>query len=119
MNTKLDTLGIGLSGLCLLHCVATPVFLILAPALAALVPESEWVHITLLAIALPLSLVAFSRGLNHHKSRHPDILGAIGLAALGLGLALPAHETSLTIGGVLFLATGHLLNRQRLAGRPA
>lgn len=51
-----DAIGIGLSGLCLIHCLALPVLLSLGPALVWM--ENEWVHLGLAGLALLATLNA-------------------------------------------------------------
>lgn len=103
----LDGSAIGLSGLCLLHCLALPVAAGFAPLLGVW-SEAEWVHMAFVALAAPLSVSALVLA-------RPRSLAAITLAATGLGLLVAAlffheAETLMTVAGGLTLATGHLVN---------
>ncbi|MET0288661.1 MAG: MerC domain-containing protein [Pseudoxanthomonas sp.] len=111
-----DASALGLSSLCLLHCLALPVLAAVLPALASWA-EAEWVHLVFAAIAVPLAGLALWRS---HRVR-PLPVGLIALAALGLaGLMLgasgwPSHaaETPFTVAGSLLLAWAHLWNWRR------
>jgi len=109
----LDGSAIGLSTLCLIHCLALPVAAALLPMLGAWA-EAEWLHILFVAVAAPLSALALLQGA--HGRRAPASL--MGLAAIGVGLlafgafAAPseAMETTLTVAGSLCLASAHIWN---------
>ncbi|TYT26554.1 MerC domain-containing protein [Luteimonas viscosa] len=112
----LDASAIGLSGLCLAHCLLLPVGAAMLPALAA-AAEAEWLHLLFVAIALPLAMVALGRA--HRRRPLPGalwLLAASGLAGLLAGaIGWPAHalETPSTIAGSLLLAAAHGWNWRR------
>lgn len=106
MRTNWDAVGVGLSGLCLAHCLVMPFSVILIPALAAETIDSEWTHVILIACALPVSLFAFWRGRRCHNFSHPGLLGGSGLALMASAIAFPVHgttETMLTVAGLFCL----------------
>jgi hypothetical protein len=108
-SSLLDASAIGLSGLCLIHCLALPLVAALSPALAAWA-GAEWVHTVLLGIAAPLSALALQR-----RGQRPFVilLALAGLALLALGaVGWPRAdlETELTVAGGLILAAAHLTN---------
>ena len=109
----LDRSAIGLSGLCLVHCLAFPVIIALLPAMAPILPQQPWVHPAILATALPLAGLALWRGWRRHHDLRPGLLGVVGLNLMGAGLAVGegrSMETILTVIGGLLLATAHALN---------
>ena len=109
----MDRVGIGLSGLCLVHCVATTVFVtLLASAGGMLV--SPHVHEIGLAIAIPLGVVALVRGIIEHGFMMPVSVGGLGLGVMTGALTLPhgGAEIAWTLVGVGLLALGHDLNRR-------
>jgi len=61
-NRILDRFAIGLSSLCLVHCLAAPLMLLLLPAagLGFALPESF--HIWMLLTAIPVSILALRSG---------------------------------------------------------
>lgn len=114
-----DGVAIGLSGLCLAHCLALPLAASLLP-IAGAWAEAEWVHGLFVAVAAPVSLWTLGRS----RSRNLPVvaLAVGGLALMVAGAAgFPSHEaeTPLTVAGGLLLALAHGLNwrRRRVACR--
>lgn len=107
----LDRLAIGLSGLCLMHCLATAV-LVATLASAGGLLGSEIIHEGGLAIAMLLGTVALGRGIREHGYMMPSAVGGLGLGVMGGALTLPHDGTELvaTMVGVGILALGHRLN---------
>lgn len=109
----LDRVAIGLSGICLVHCLASAVVLTLLASAGGLLLH-PLVHEIGLALAIVLAAVALGRGWLQHRAVRPAL---VGLAGLGLMAgALTVHhglgETALTIVGVGLVALGHHLNRR-------
>lgn len=111
-----DRMAILLSGLCLLHCLASAlVIAALASAGGALL--DPLVHEVGLGIAILLGLLALGWGYREHGRLLPVFVGASGIALMISALCL-GHgpvEIPLTMLGVTLLATGHLLNRRAIA----
>ncbi|WP_293643732.1 MerC family mercury resistance protein [Sphingopyxis sp. RIFCSPHIGHO2_12_FULL_65_19] len=115
-----DLMGLALSLSCLLHCLALPLLLLLAPALSRWIALPEGVHAAILMLALPAAAIAMRDGWRRHRRIVPAMLAAAGLGLLALGLL--AHEgwmaaadpeaadRMLTSMGALVLAAAHLLN---------
>ncbi len=103
----LDGSAIGLSGLCLAHCLALPVAAAFFPLLGVW-SEAEWVHVTFVALAAPLSAGALV--LTRPRKPAAIALAAAGLALLVAALSYPAAETLMTVAGGLALAVGHVVN---------
>ena len=115
-----DLTGLALSLTCLLHCLALPLLLLLAPALSRWVALPEGVHAVILLLALPAAAIAMRDGWRRHRRIIPAMLAAAGLGLLALGLS--AHEgwieaadpevadRLLTSVGALTLAAAHLVN---------
>ena len=115
----LDQGALGVSLLCLVHCLALPLLIVALPVLGTLVPPQWWVHPLIFAVAAPLATVALVRGWRDHRDRRPGLLGAVGLMLLGLGLlgaVTDAAEVGLTVAGGVVLGAAHLLN-WRLSAR--
>ena len=55
---KMDKAAIGLSLLCVAHCLLTPIAIVMLPALGATFLEDERFHYALLFLVLPTSLVS-------------------------------------------------------------
>ena len=52
-----DAAGLGISGLCIVHCLALPVAAVSLPAVGV-IAHAEWVHWSLLAVAAPAAALA-------------------------------------------------------------
>ena len=113
LDHRLDRLAIGLSGLCLVHCVATTVLVAMLSAAGSLI-GSDWIHEVGLSIAMALGAFALGRGALDHGFVMPIAVGSLGLGVMGGALTLPhdGTEAAATIVGVLVLALGHDLNRR-------
>lgn len=108
---RLDRIAIGLSGLCMVHCLATSVFLaLLATTGGAL--GAHWVHEVGLVLAMIMGTIALGRGIVEHGYMLPSSMGGLGLGVMAGALTLPhdGSEQLFTIIGVGILALGHRLN---------
>lgn len=115
-----DLTGVGLSLACLIHCLALPLLILLAPALGQWIALPEATHAAILLLALPAAWIAMGGGWRRHRRAAPALLAIIGLALLTAGLA--AHEGWLAVAGretadrwftsagALTLAAAHLAN---------
>src|SRR6478736_10491906 len=108
---RLDRMAIGLSGLCLVHCVATSV-LLAALASAGGILGADWVHEVGLSLAMIMGAVALGRGIWEHGYTMPSAVGGLGLGVMAGALTLPHNGTEAlyTMVGVGILALGHRLN---------
>ncbi|WP_037501013.1 MerC domain-containing protein [Sphingomonas jaspsi] len=108
---RLDRLAIGLSGLCLVHCLATSVLLaVLASAGSAL--GAPWIHEVGLILAMAMGMIALGKGIFEHGYTMPSAVGGLGLGVMAGALTLPHNGTEavFTMLGVGILALGHRLN---------
>lgn len=110
-TSRWDRWAIGLSGLCLVHCLATTVFLALL-ASAGGVFGAEWIHEVGLGLAMVMGVIALGRGIYEHGYAMPSSVGGLGLGIMAGALTLPHDGTEVmyTIIGVAILALGHRLN---------
>jgi len=111
-----DAWAIGLSGLCLVHCLALPLVALAAPAALGLEQFHSEFHLAFLSVAAVLTISAFWPGQVHgvdvRRSKRAMALAGIGLTVMLSALIGPLHdhETALTTIGVLILAFAHVLN---------
>jgi DMSO/TMAO reductase YedYZ heme-binding membrane subunit len=112
-TTALDRAAMWLSGVCVVHCVATTVFVALMASAGGILFD-EHIHEGGLAIAILLGATALGRGIWNHGYMMPSAVGALGLGVMAGALALPHNgaETLYTLLGVGLLALGHDLNRR-------
>ncbi len=110
-NLRWDGLGLGLAGLCLVHCLATSILLALL-ATAGGVLVSPLVHELGLFFAILFGVVALIRGMLQHGFMMPAAVGSLGIGVMAGALTLPHGGTEIlyTIIGVAILALGHDLN---------
>ena len=113
---SLDRMAILLSGLCVVHCLATATVLAVLSAAGGLLSAS-WIHEAGLGLAVLLGAVALGRGVLAHGRLLPLAIGALGLAMMAGALMMPhgGAETLWTVLGVSVLAVGHHLNRRLAA----
>lgn len=100
-----------LSGLCLVHCVATAILLGLLASAGGFLGQPI-IHEVGLTLAMIIGSVALGRGAVEHGFVLPAAVGALGLGVMAWALSLPegGHEPMYTVAGVLILAFGHRLN---------
>jgi hypothetical protein len=108
---RLDRLAMGLSGLCLVHCLATAIMLGLLASAGGIL-GAPVIHEVGLTLAMILGSVALFRGIVQHGYMMPSVVGAMGLGTMAGALSLPhgGTETIYTVIGVMILGLGHRLN---------
>jgi hypothetical protein len=112
----LDRFAIGLSGLCVVHCLVSALFLgLFASAAGALM--NPLFHEVGLMLAIGFGALALGRGVATHGYMMPSAIGGLGLGVMMGALHLPhgGGETLWTIIGVGLLALGHDLNRRAVS----
>lgn len=110
---RLDRWAIGLSGLCLAHCLATAVLMaLLASAGGVLLHHS--IHEAGLILAILFGAVALGQGVMTHGYAIPAWVGSLGLGVMAGALSAPHNGSEIlyTLIGVMILALGHDLNRR-------
>ena len=115
----LDRVAITLSGLCLVHCLLLPTFIVALPLLGQF-SETHF-HAQMLLVVVPVSLFAFGLAYRRHGSKAVIAWGIAGIAIMFIGGTV-AHanygilaDTALTMAGSIILATSHYFNN-RLTG---
>ena len=106
-----DVAAIGLSGLCLVHCLALPIAAALLPILGV-IAEAEWLHWLFLCFAFPVSVVALA-STPSVMVRTSAGAGLVLLLVGVLGWPTASSETPATVLGGLLLASAHALNVSR------
>lgn len=111
-----DKAAIGVSLVCVVHCLSIPFILAFGPALNLWFWGSEGFHLALLLVVIPLSLVAFGLGYRFHRNRKMLVPGILGLAVVTLSAILetfligPITAAIITTSGGALLIFAHLLN---------
>jgi hypothetical protein len=110
-TNRLDRYAMGLSGLCLVHCLATSVLLALVSAAGGFL-GAPIIHEVGLGLAMIMGAIALGRGILEHGYSMPSAVGGLGLGVMAGALTLPhdGTEALYTVVGVGILALGHRLN---------
>jgi hypothetical protein len=111
LRNRLDHVAMGLSGLCLVHCIGTAVVLSLLASAGGLLGKPI-IHEVGLTLAMIVGAFALGRGVREHGFILPAVVGVTGLSIMAYALTLPegGHEPLYTVAGVMILALGHRLN---------
>ena len=113
----LDGVAVGLSALCLVHCLALPLLVAGLPFFAQF--SESHLHGQMLLIVLPLSIVALGLGFRHHRSTNIVLAGVIGMLTLVVGATVAHTQLGLTadrlftIFGAFVLAAAHFYTSVR------
>lgn len=114
----IDKLALGISFICLLHCIITPVLMILA------VSVGFWkdLHLLFSIIIVPVTLFAVYFGYKHHGNHKYTALLLAGATLIVLAHPIASlfsvgyHtmvDLSVTTAGSLILVRGHYLNNRK------
>ena len=110
-NIFLDRIAIGLSGLCLVHCVFGALALAVMSASGSAF-FGHHVHQIGIAVAIPLAIIGLVGGALNHGRWQAVAIGGFGLGAMA-GALLAGHgprEILLTVLGVTLVGIAHLMN---------
>lgn len=117
-GAALDRIAILVSGLCVVHCVASAVFFAMISTVGGMLVDPVF-HEVGLTLAIGLGAFGLGRGALQHGYLWPLAVGSLGLGMMAGAMTLP-HDAGLmeggealwTIIGVGVLAFGHDLNRR-------
>jgi hypothetical protein len=112
-NGLIDRLAIGVSGFCLVHCIASAVFVVILASAGGLLLNPLF-HEVGMMVALVLGVAGLGRGIFIHGFMLPAAIGSLGLGMMAGALTLEhgGLTTVYSVAGVLILALGHDLNRR-------
>ena len=111
-----DRAAVGLSFLCLMHCLALPLLLALLPGVTILSHfDNEIFHLGMVVLVIPTSLYALTLGCKQHQNYRLLKIGFAGLAflcaaVLGEEFIGEAGEKAFTVIGSSLIAYGHIRN---------
>lgn len=108
-----DRLGICLSALCILHCLAVPVVIALIPALQTFV-DHDFFHVILVPVLPVLAVMAFIPGFKKHRDNRVFYWSIPGIILIALTVYF--HESHVvqalfSLPGSLCLIRAHWINR--------
>jgi hypothetical protein len=110
-TNRLDRIAMGISGLCLVHCIGTAILVGLLASASGFLGRPV-IHEVGLTLAMMIGAFALGRGFLEHGFMLPAAVGAVGLGVMAGALTLPegGHEPIYTVLGVMIVALGHRLN---------
>ena len=110
-TSRLDRIAMGISGLCLVHCIGTAILVGLLASASGFLGRPV-IHEVGLTLAMMIGAFALGRGFLEHGFMLPAAVGALGLGVMAGALTLPegGHEPIYTVFGVMIVALGHRLN---------
>ena len=116
LRGRFDRLGVLISGLCMVHCVAG-LFLIGVLGLGGGVLLNPAIHRFGLVAAFFVGLFTIGASALRHGHRLPLALGTTGLALMAAAIVSDhgTAEAMLTICGVMLVASAHIVNLRRNA----
>ena len=111
IRDRLDRVGVLLSGLCALHCVAG-LLLVAGLGLGGEVLLAPEVHRIGLGLAIVVGAITLVIGVTRHGDARPLQMGAAGIALMSVALMVGhgAAEALFTIAGVALLGWAHIRN---------
>ncbi|GGE04236.1 hypothetical protein GCM10011515_24800 [Tsuneonella deserti] len=111
IRNRIDRVGITLSALCVVHCLATLALVSMLGIGGSLLANPR-IHEAGLALATIIAAVAIGLGALRHRRAVPFVTAMTGLSFMGGALAMPHgyQEAVLTIIGVALVSLGHILN---------
>lgn len=111
IRNRLDRMGLVLSGLCAVHCVAS-IVIVAGLGLGGGVLLDPAIHRVGLLLATVIAGVAIGVGALRHRRALPFVVAMTGLSFMGGALAVDhgIEEAVLTIIGVTLVSIGHVLN---------
>lgn len=110
---KLDTLGMGASIICAVHCAAVPFLVSIAASAGLNIIQSAWFEFGILGMAVIFILSSLVPSFIKHKNALPLSLALFGLAAVIVNHIIWGHTSYvLSFIGAIAIATGHFKNFQ-------
>lgn len=107
-----DEMSVFVSLLCLMHCIAVPLFLLFGFDFVHRLIDQEWIEWTIIGLALVVGMVAFIGGFIAHRQHFVPVLFVAGFLLLinGESVAQTWSSASLSIAGALVIIYAHVQN---------
>jgi hypothetical protein len=116
MRRQANLAGAAASGICLIHCLLTPLVISIFPIAIPYLPSDAWFHRVLVGCIVLIGAAAFVPGHRLHRRKPLLALICVGMSLI-LAVAWTGESThrvfelALSISGALMLSAAHLLNR--------
>jgi hypothetical protein len=111
-----DAVGMLVSVLCMVHCLAAPLLVALVPALGIGFLAFEGVHVAFAIGVLLTAAAALIPGYRQHRRASVLVLGGAGVVLVSVGATLPEGlpETGVTVVGSLLMIAAHVANLRHM-----
>ncbi|MEP6712976.1 MAG: MerC domain-containing protein [Ferruginibacter sp.] len=109
----LDTIGIGASFACAVHCIAMPVLFTTLPLFGIELLKNIWLEMATILVSVVIGSWALLRGyFKHHHNKTPVWLFATGIILLVIANLVNKHsmEMGIKFFAVSFIITAHIIN---------
>ncbi|MDG1952737.1 MAG: MerC domain-containing protein [Gammaproteobacteria bacterium] len=123
--TLVDKVAVGLSFLCVAHCLLLPVAVLVLPVIGATLFEGEKFHFWLLFLVVPASFFSLGLGCRKHGRMNILWLGLLGVftlsfvVMLGEDLLGETLEKLSTMLGAIIVAVAHFRNSRACRNFPS
>ena len=84
-SRKWDRTGVVVASLCLIHCLAFPLLIVMLPATRAFL-DSKVLEFFILSAGISVGIVSFYTSYQQHRKIYPMVLGAAGVVFLTASL---------------------------------
>ncbi|MBA2329047.1 MAG: MerC domain-containing protein [Flavisolibacter sp.] len=111
-SAKADAISMGLSFVCLLHCIILPLFLTSIPFLGIEVLENKSLELLTILLSLLIGGYAIKRGYTRfHRNKYVVVLFAAGISLMMLSnFLIYSAEVWLKLSGGLVIFIAHIQN---------
>lgn len=108
MEGWMHNLAIGFAGVCGVHCLLTPVLLILFPIIGSTFFVEESFHLWMLLAVVPTTVLAVFLGCRRHKDKYVFLLALTGLSLIVVAAVWGhGHELHSVLGGEQAVVCDH------------
>ena len=90
----LDKLAVSMAAVCAVHCLLTPVLVVMLPIVATSFFVHQDFHLWMLFLVIPTTSLAIFMGCRKHKDKWVAALSAIGLGVLIFALVYERQHTA-------------------------
>ncbi|NND76834.1 MAG: MerC domain-containing protein [Flavobacteriales bacterium] len=110
---KLDTLGMGASIICAIHCAAVPFLVSISATVGLDIFQSHWFEFGILGLAFIFIAASLLPSFLKHRNALPLTLATLGLIAVIANHIIWGHSSYiLSFSGAIAIANGHYKNYQ-------
>jgi 4-amino-4-deoxy-L-arabinose transferase-like glycosyltransferase len=112
LTILLDKLGVCASALCMVHCLAMPVLLLVGVDSVLRFTQQEWIEWVIIALALLIGIASFAAGYVKHKKHYVVVLFLAGFLLIinGEMLESTVMATVLPVAGSVVIVYAHVQN---------